>query len=352
MKILIINKTPFGYHVDTLKYCQHLGNKFSITYICKDEGLMKIKDNNIHVVYIPNKSNKILSRINFLFKTFFFVKKNKFDRIFIVYSLGSFIYSFILDLDKVILDVRTGDVSLNKYKRIILDNILRIETLFFKNITVISHGLASKLKIKKYKYLPLGGTAFSNPKCFTNDLKLLYVGTFHNRNILECIIGFHNYLIQNDFPKNDKFTLIGNGYNGEREEILIYINQNNLEKYFDLPGIIFQENLSPYFEDANIGISYVPITDYFNFQPPTKTFEYLLSGLFVIATDTFENRNVICKKNGLLIKDNSNDFMNALNAILKVKFNSFEIAEISSNYSWENVINNYLLKYLVYDEES
>lgn len=33
-KLLIINKDPFRYHVDTYKYCQYLRDRYDITYIC------------------------------------------------------------------------------------------------------------------------------------------------------------------------------------------------------------------------------------------------------------------------------------------------------------------------------
>lgn len=41
---------------------------------------------------------------------------------------------------------------------------------------------------------------------------------------------------------------------------------------------------------------YVPITDYYEYQPPTKTFEYVLSGLLCLATATSSNKEVITEE--------------------------------------------------------
>lgn len=41
------------------------------------------------------------------------------------------------------------------------------------------------------------------------------------------------------------------------------------------------------------------MTEYYDSQPPTKTFEYALSGLYVLATKTRENEKVITNDNGV-----------------------------------------------------
>ena len=35
-KIVIINKTQFGYHTDYYKYCEYLKDDYDITFLCFD----------------------------------------------------------------------------------------------------------------------------------------------------------------------------------------------------------------------------------------------------------------------------------------------------------------------------
>ena len=95
-------------------------------------------------------------------------------------------------------------------------------------------------------------------------------------------------------------------------------------------------------------MSYIPLTQYFNFQPPTKTFEYLSSGMITIATSTAENISVINERNGILIRDNEDSLFEGLRILYNNKnnYNSFQIQDNSSQYSWENIVFNNLLPYL------
>ena len=83
------------------------------------------------------------------------------------------------------------------------------------------------------------------------------------------------------------------------------------------------------------------MTDYYENQPPTKTFEYAFSGMFTIATRTQANQEIITPQNGLLIGDNSDDFAQSLDVIWKNRddINSIIIRKSVENYSWENIVN-------------
>ena len=119
----------------------------------------------------------------------------------------------------------------------------------------------------------------------------------------------------------------------------------NLVNYL---GYINHNEIEQYFSQSNVGISYIPITDFFNYQPPTKTYEYLMSGLIVIATKTFENCKVINDKNGILIEDNAESFYNGLVNLQKniQQFSAKEIYDSSQQYNWENIVSKNLIKYL------
>jgi glycosyltransferase involved in cell wall biosynthesis len=90
------------------------------------------------------------------------------------------------------------------------------------------------------------------------------------------------------------------------------------------------------------------MTDYYDVQPVTKTFEYLLSGMPVIATNTSENRKVINQGNGVLIGDTAEDFYTGLKTILKNRlfFDSVKIRNNSMEYTWYNIVDKNLKIYL------
>ena len=106
--------------------------------------------------------------------------------------------------------------------------------------------------------------------------------------------------------------------------------------------------LQPFFETHNIGVSYIPITEYFQYQPPTKTYEYIRNGLVCIATNTFENQKVINRSNGVLINEGKQSFCEGLEHIYQNfdEYNSKNISKAAAKYSWDNIINNILKKHI------
>ena len=173
--------------------------------------------------------------------------------------------------------------------------------------------------------IPLGAnkTTVNREK---NGLHLLYVGTFINRNIHETIEGLA--LFHRKYPKIDiSYKIIVTGDDTSEEKNNSAIEINNLKQIVSLIGYIQNDKLNPFFEKTNIGISYVPITDYFNHQPVTKTFEYLMSGMPVLATGTIENKLIINENNGVIIENSPESFSIGLEKInqLKTKFNEQEI---------------------------
>lgn len=352
-KLLLINRTQFGYHIDSYKYCQYLKNNFEITYICFDTGKEKIHEETVTVIYVPYQKSFIKKGINFIKLCRDIIEKEKYDIIFIVHFLMASLIKLGFEKNDFILDIRTGSVNQNKLKRIIEDNILRIETCFFKKVTIISESLSNKLNINinKVHILPLGSDSFVTKKKTFKTINLLYVGTLSGRDIFKTILGLAK-LIENKSFKNLKipisYDIIGFGTKSEENLIKKTIEENKLEDIVIFHGRKLHNDLESYFESSNIGISFIPITDFYQCQPPTKTFEYINSGLYCIATNTKEHQNLINDKNGILCEDNSDSFFNALlylsNNILTINQN--EISLTLRNYTWEKIIIENLLPYL------
>lgn len=344
--LLIVNTVQFGYQTDYLKYSSYLNEEFEITYLCYNEGLDKIEIKNVEVVYLKKYKNKIIRNIHFYIDIYKMNNKN-WDIIFIKNSGFNFIIRFLIRGSKYMLDIRTVNVSPSFKKRLIGNLKTKFNTLFFKNISIISHGVAKKYNLNKYLLLPLGSDTISKKSKTFYPLRLFYVGTFNNRNIHETIEGIFIFL-----QKNENMDLIYDIFGmGTKDEIFRLgetIDKYDLKKNVKLHGRKNHQELKFYFDNCNIGVSYVPMTKYYEFQPPTKTFEYILSGMICLGTNTNANSEIINEINGVLCNDNPQSFADSLQRIFENRneYDSELIKNTLEDYSWENITKNILKPYL------
>ena len=90
----------------------------------------------------------------------------------------------------------------------------------------------------------------------------------------------------------------------------------------------------------------VPITSYYDCQPVTKTYEYIASGLFTIATQTYANKQIINDGlNGVLIDDTAGAFCESLIFVKKhlKDIDKEKIRETLQRCGWEHIVVNYLV---------
>jgi glycosyltransferase involved in cell wall biosynthesis len=181
-------------------------------------------------------------------------------------------------------------------------------------------------------------------------IKLLYVGALDNRNITETIKGIQVFLSKHEGNSIKlSYNIIGFGSDNEILKIEEIITEYDLSDSVRFEGRKTHEELVPYFEKANIGIVYIPQTQWYDCQPATKLFEYLLSGMPVIATSTSENRLIVDETNGVLINDTPEGFCKGLEEIYNRRnsFNSATIRKTVEAYTWENIVNTNLKPYLL-----
>jgi hypothetical protein len=348
--LVILIQRQFGGHVGTYFYCRYLRDQFNITVICWDYSLEKQAVEGIDVVYISREGNILYRNLRYISSVYNWLKSNTCDICFITYFRGCSILKVLLPNMKFVFDIRTASVNKKLYIRTIYNQFMMFESLFFRHLTVISESLAVKLKIsKKAHILPLGSESISKSHKQYDALRLLYVGTLHARDIDTTLIAFSKFYHDNKNMISMEYTIIGDGPEGEVEQLRDIVNKNLLSDVVRIEGSIPFTELKPYFDTHNVGVSFVPLTDYFDFQPVTKTFDYLLSGLSVIATATSENKKVITELNGVLIDDTQDDFYRGLEAIWKNKeiFNSERIVSMSVQYNWSDIVNklgDYLTK--------
>jgi len=349
-RLLIISLSSYENLTDINKWCQYLRDQYDITYLCK--ALVSTpKHNNINIEGIniqcvPWSDRKIIRVINFLYRALSETYSN-YDICLIEHFPSCFIIKMFGGCNKYMLDIRTASVAKSPIKRFVEDTFLKLEAALFKNKTIIAEALADKFGINA-QVLPVGADSILCKNSNYSGLKLIYIGTLENRDIDKTIKGLSYFYESNHDRINLSYTIIGTGRNSEENNLQELVDQLRLVDIVNILGYIKHEDLGMYLSDSNIGVSFIPLTSYFDFQPPTKTFEYLLSGLPVIATKTHENRRVINDTNGVLIEDTPEDFCRGLELVCERlnSYNSELIRDDAREYSWENITLNFLKPYL------
>lgn len=339
-QLLIIDKHPFGTLVDVVKWCQYSKEKYEITLMCFDDNI-RTSMPGVRIIRIDYRGNYIKRGLRFIYNVIKYIKKFK-GPIFLVYFEGCGIIKKFFLKRKIHVDIRTLSVAVNGEKRSKYDKRLVKECSLFDSISTLSNGVRDKIGIAGVKILPLGADVISDTeKKYTDSINLLYVGTFNNRNLSSTIEGFDLFRKKNPNVAI-KYDIIGSGQPQEIEKIKAAIKATGCKDVV-MHGRIEYNRLGIFFDTANVGVSFVPITDYYLFQPPTKTYEYIRSGLFCIATNTPENAKIIKPNTGVLINDNAEEFARGIECYYKNRkmLNFKEISASLDNHSWKYIVNNY-----------
>ncbi|HDH06186.1 MAG TPA: glycosyltransferase [Nitrospirae bacterium] len=340
--LVIINSEQFGYHIDTYYYCKYLRDRYNISYIGWDHGQAKIELAGVQVEYV-GRSGGLFRIIRILRILRIILDKTGSNRtiIFLKYFKGiSIIIRLLRRHNPIVLDIRTGSDDKSRVKRYIQDLDLKFECRFFRNITIISESLAVKIGLaQRATILPLGADVISHTEKHYDRLDLLYVGSLYNRNIDKAVEGFARFYREYKQKIPIKFTIIGEGLNHEAELIKKLVKKCGLGNIVHTLGWLMHDQLQEHFDTHNIGVSYIPMTDYYDVQPATKTFEYLLSGLVVIGTATSENRLVINDSNGVLTEDSPEGFYKGLVELSsKLKtYDSTRIRQEALQFNWKEI---------------
>lgn len=340
---ILIIAPQFGYNTDWYKFSEILSDSYNVYYLCRKGAGKVVNSNKVHVIYYEatNKNYylKILSAIRKLKDTVTFKK------VFVyAYPTCSFL-SFFFKKEQLIMDIRTSYIK-SPVLSWICNKLIKIESSVYDKISVISMGVAEflGLNLNKCYLLPLGGEKKDFINKSLDSLKLIYVGTFYDRHIEKTVEGFASF--KKAYPQADvTYSIVGFGSEEDIKLICNKIKENNLEKDVVFLGERRGDGLNKLMEEHNVGVSYIPLTDYYDCQPPTKTYEYLLGSMIVLATPTSENMKVINSSNGVLTKTDSPDaFCEALIYIYdhRRSYNLKEIYDTSLKYNWGSIVNSKL----------
>jgi len=346
-KLLIVNPQQFGYGAGYYYYVRYLKDYYDITFICFDKGYNLIQEQDINVIYLPFFKNRISRNYNFLKTILGTCRNNYFNIIFTKWFNLALLIPLFVKGGKKILDIRSVSVYDSKIKRIFENKLKFFSSLPFNKVTVVSKSSSKLLHLprKKANILPLGADILDDRKKDYNKMHLLYVGVITNRNLLITIKGVKKFIEKNKNCKSFKYYIIGYGTKEDENEIFESIEENKLNGIVIYLGRKNHKQLSFYLRNSTIGICFVPQTDYYNVQPSTKIFEYVLSGLITIATDTYENRKLINEVNGVICQDNVESFTNALEKIYN-NLDSYKEESLRASLEenrWDKIVDNYLI---------
>ena len=196
-KIVFIINSQFGYSTAHYYYCTYLDkSKFDVHYVGFDMGLPRRNADNVCIHYIRLHSNKIMRFMIYLTTINHLIRTENFNILFLVDCRGSLLIRLCNLTRKAVMDIRTGDVFLGT-KLISFYNLnIRLSSLFFNNITILSDSLRKllKLPVNKCHIIPLGAEQLNVSNKTFNDLNLFYIGSLQERHIHQTIEGLSIFM--------------------------------------------------------------------------------------------------------------------------------------------------------------
>ena len=356
MRVMIICREPFGCITDTLKLCEYIRHKHEVSFLgfdslgSKQEGtgpLVTVQ--GVQVDSVSANGSPLLRSIRFVRRCIGEAGK-EYDLVYIYYFLGCSLIRLLNPAKTVVVDFRTCSVTQSRVGRLIRNALMRVEASCFQWVIVISEHLREKFALFSpgAHIVPLGADRFEFPNTLRESLHLLYIGTLSGRKIEETIDAFSRFYKDFGDKLSLRYTVIGDGQPGQRPALLEMAKKLGVLAVMEIPGYIPHDQLKEYFGRCNVGVSYVPITAYYDHQPPTKTFEYLLAGMPVIATDTRANRRIISDINGVLVRDTPDAFYAGLCKLAqrRCSYDAAAIRESVADRTWENIMVNNAIPHL------
>ena len=347
-KLLIIAPYQFGELSDCYYWAKYAARSgVETTYIGYRYKSRRIKERvcpGVKTIRVPHLDNRILLGISFYLACIYEILLHNHFNVVVCRMPHCELLAKLFPKRNVILDVRTLSISPDEQVRDRQNRHLMHIKQCFRTCTVISRGVGEVIGAP-YRLLPLGAESLSREEKNFVSLRLFYIGTFDGRNLSAFIKGLARYQ-KNDDP-DCTFDIVGGGSPAEEKTLRDTIAGSGV-RGVALHGYLNHDEAVEFFDRCNVGVCYVPITDYYQDQPPTKLYEYLLSGMACLATNTRSNAEVINDTNGVLVEDDEESVCEGLRTLSARRslYHSKEIVETSLPYHWDAIVKGALLPLL------
>ena len=356
LKVLVVYPARFGFHVVSYFLCKYGAQKHDFTYLGLAFAATAGCETSSPLPGVTVKHHSCQSGLSGRSKVLRLIREEvmagKYDVVFTAYIPGfSLLRGFFARQNvEVIVDIRSGFLVQNRCKRFLLNRMLRYECRKFHHITINSRLLGKYLGFAEGEVfeLPLGAEPVSVAPQDFDRLHLLYVGALPKRQVERTVAGLRLYINRCGGENVKQYDIVGAGSREDEQKIRAAIVENELEGVVKMHGYVPRERMAEFLQSANVGVSFVPLTPYYDMQPVTKTYEYLMAGLPIIATRTTQNQRLVNDSNGVLIDDTPESFSRGL-AEIKSKLSGLSplvIQGASLQHSWENVIRGQYLPYM------
>jgi glycosyltransferase involved in cell wall biosynthesis len=313
---------------------------FSVTVITAsptDQEILENIDGRIfYRIPIKGSRNKKSNTLSFILKTIKFLDEHDFSIVHIAHSPTFFILLKLLSRrdSKFIYHLLSYPISNSHLKAIRAMLSTFIQSLFIEKVIVQSEELKRKMiGIRNLKRTDIVDVGFNKNFFYPIDEKrrisckknlkiaqdhplAIYSGIISSsRQLDRLIIAFKMVL---EAVPTANLLMVGDG--DSLEELKDLAQSLSISESVIFLGRVPHDQVINYLCISDVGISYIPINENYNYNPPLKTFEYLACGLPTIATQTESNRRIITDGlNGILINDTPDDLANSIISLLKDK---------------------------------
>jgi glycosyltransferase involved in cell wall biosynthesis len=348
--LVVLNQVQYGYHTPWYFFCKYLRSRFDIVYVCWDYGYPRVPDDGVKVRYVARTGPKPVRLWRFVSASRRELLENPGAVRVVRYFRGCSLLRPGRGSRGMVFDVRSGSVLRTPLQRRFEDTLIRLESMAYGSIMILSRDLIPYLRLpeKKCHVVPLGGEPMGLPPRTFEGLHLLYIGTLFQRDLQKTVDGLALFLRDLPPPAAVTYDIVGDGPEADRLRIEEAIRRAGLAERVRCHGRIPYPRLSGLAGQCNVGVAFVPLTDHFRSQPVTKVYEYLLAGMPVIATDNPQVRPVLNPSNGVLHQDTPEGFAAALREVWsrRASYDSALISEDARRYSWESIVHENLGPYL------
>ncbi len=349
-RLLIVDHHQFGYLTDTYKYCCYLKDSWEITVVCWDYGQKRVDLDRVRVLYVSRSGPKPVRLSRLLRHARAEIRSGQYDVGFVVYFRGCSLLAGRQWRSRLNLDIRTGSVYSSQRRRRFENRLLRLESLRFGHVSVISESLRDALNLKpaSCQIIPVGGESYHTGSQDFTSVRFLYVGTFLNREIEKTVLAFDDLYRKLSHRYEMTYEIVGDGPAEDTRRVLRAIEQCSSRGAIRYRGRVPNADIGEVFRRNNIGIVYIPIVEQYQPQPSTKLFESLLSGMPVLATATYENNRVVNPENGVLVHDDVESVREGMESLVTnlARYDSNRIRRSVSACRWEEIATKNVGPYL------
>lgn len=329
---ILPSRTANSVHV--MKMCQAIAeNGNEVVLIAPDSKEHLEKDINDIFQYYGVKKIFTIKKLwypNFIGRAFFYalsifiylIFNKKFDLVYGRFLFGCYISSLLKN--DIIFEAHDPIYERRYFELVVFKKLIKSKNL--KKVVVISNALKNiflKKKILDEKKIIVAHDGADRVKNFNNKINLMgntknikvgYVGNLYKGKGLEVIASI-NKKVKNDI----EFHIIG----GRKKDIEFWKNKINKRNVY-FYGYVPQSKLSNYINSLDIcllpnqkDLYLSGVGNIASYTSPLKLFDYMSHKKAIIASDLQVLREVLNRKNSILVK--SNKSVEWINAIEKLK---------------------------------